>query len=64
MGGQMVKKGSALIELSGFVDPELKSKYLSVAETQMRILSTPDYLAEPGTNGFFILKPGAGSMVP
>ncbi len=51
---------SALTELSGFVDSQLQNKYLSVAETQLRTLSTPEYLAEPGTNGFFILKRGVG----
>ncbi len=53
---------SALIELSGYVDSPLQTKYLSVAETQLRTLSTPEYLAEPGTNGFFILKRGVGHM--
>lgn len=53
---------SALIELSGFVDQALKEKYLSIAETQLRTLSTPEYLAEPGSNGFFILKRGVGNL--
>jgi unsaturated chondroitin disaccharide hydrolase len=53
---------SALVELSGFVEPRLQSKYLSVAETQLRTLSSPEYLAEPGTNGFFILKRSVGNM--
>ncbi len=53
---------SALIELSGFVDPQLKSNYLRVAETQLRTLSGPEYLAELGTNGFFILKRSVGNM--
>ena len=53
---------SALIELSGFVDPTLQAKYIAVAETQLRTLSTPEYLAEPGTNGFFILKRGVGHL--
>ncbi|MGV8092354.1 MAG: glycoside hydrolase family 88 protein [Mangrovibacterium sp.] len=52
---------SALIELSGFVDGELQSKYLSVAETQLRTLASPEYLAEPGTNGNFVLKHSVGS---
>ncbi len=53
---------SALIELSGFVDSQLKSNYLRVAETQLKTLSGPEYLAEPGTNGFFILKRSVGNM--
>lgn len=51
---------SALIELSGYVDKNLTSQYLSVAETQLRTLASPEYLAEPGTNGNFILKHGVG----
>ncbi|MCC5930758.1 MAG: glycoside hydrolase family 88 protein [Cyclobacteriaceae bacterium] len=53
---------SALIELSGYVDTSLKEKYLSVAEIQLKTLSTPEYLAEPGSNGFFILKRGVGHL--
>ncbi len=53
---------SALIELSGFVDSHLQKKYISVAKTQLKTLSTPEYLAEPGTNGFFILKRSVGSL--
>ena len=47
---------SALIELSGFVDNPRKAKYLEHAEKQIRALASPEYLAEPGTNGNFILK--------
>jgi hypothetical protein len=46
----------SLIEVSRFVAPQLQTKYLSVAETQLRTLSTPEYLAEPGTNGFLSCK--------
>lgn len=53
---------SALLELSGFVKDELKSEYIQVAEKQIRTLSSPTYLAEPGTNGNFILKHSVGSM--
>ena len=53
---------SALIELSGYVDSKLKTDYLKVAGIQLRTLSTPEYLAEPGTNGFFILKRSVGNM--
>ncbi|WP_423126924.1 glycoside hydrolase family 88 protein [Gaoshiqia sp. Z1-71] len=51
---------SALIELSGYVDQNRKEQYLSVAETQLRTLASPEYLAEPGTNGNFILKHSVG----
>jgi len=53
---------SALIELSGYVAQDLSDKYLSVAETQIRTLSSPDYFAEKGTNGNFILKHSVGHL--
>ena len=53
---------SALIELSGYVDETLAKEYLEVAGTQLRTLSSPDYFAEKGTNGNFILKHGVGHM--
>ena len=34
---------------------------LSVAETQLKTLSSPEYLAEPGTNCNFILKHSVGN---
>ena len=53
---------SGLIELSGYVDAALAKEYLDVAETQLRTLSSPDYFAEKGTNGNFILKHSVGSL--
>lgn len=53
---------SALIELSGFVDGELSNSYLQTATGQIIELSSPEYLAEPGTNGNFILKHGVGNL--
>lgn len=53
---------SALIELSGYVSPEKGSGYLKVAETQIRTLSSEEYLAKPGENGNFILKHGVGHL--
>jgi hypothetical protein len=53
---------SALIELSTLTEGALSSKYLAMAEKQLTTLSTPEYLAEPGTNGFFILKRGVGHI--
>ena len=53
---------SALIELSGYVDAVLAEEYLDVAETQIRTLSSPEYFAEKGTNGNFILKHGLGHL--
>jgi unsaturated chondroitin disaccharide hydrolase len=53
---------SALIELSGYVQPELGKKYLAIAETQLRSLASPAYLAKPGKNGNFILMHSVGSI--
>lgn len=53
---------SALIELSTFVDEPLKKQYIDVARTQLKTLSSPEYLAEPGTNGNFVLKHSVGSL--
>lgn len=53
---------SALIELSQYVDATLAKEYLDVAEIQIRTLSSPEYFAETGTNGNFILKHSVGYM--
>jgi hypothetical protein len=53
---------SALIELSGYVSPETGIRYLQVAETQIRTLSSPVYRAKPGENGNFILMHCVGSI--
>jgi unsaturated chondroitin disaccharide hydrolase len=53
---------SALIELSGYVEPELGKKYMAVAETQLRSLASPAYLAKAGQNGNFILMHSVGSI--
>nr|WP_319511893.1 glycoside hydrolase family 88 protein [uncultured Draconibacterium sp.] len=52
---------SALIELSDYVQEDLKEEFLGVAEKQIRTLASAEYLAEPGTNGNFILKHSVGS---
>lgn len=52
---------SALIELSQFTDGDFSRQCLSVAETQLKTLSSPEYLAEPGTNCHFILKHSVGN---
>ena len=54
---------SALIELSQYVDEPLKKEYLDVAETQLRALSSPAYLAEEGTNAGFVLKHSVGHLM-
>jgi unsaturated chondroitin disaccharide hydrolase len=53
---------SALVELSTLTEGELSTKYLSFAEKQLIALSSPEYLAEPGTNGFFVLKRSVGHL--
>ena len=50
---------SALVELSEYL-PEKMIHYRSIAERQIRTLSSPEYLAAPGTNGNFILKHSVG----
>jgi rhamnogalacturonyl hydrolase YesR len=54
---------SALIELSGYVDATLAKNYTDVAQTQIRTLSSPEYFAEKGTNGNFILKHSVGHLL-
>jgi unsaturated chondroitin disaccharide hydrolase len=55
---------SALIELAGYIDDiQLKDEYLKVAEKQLRTLSSPEYMAEPGTNAHFILKNNVGHFL-
>lgn len=51
---------SALLELRGFVDPELAQRYTAFAEEQLRSLSSPGYLATDGDNGGFLLKHATG----
>lgn len=53
---------SALIELSGMVEEPASSKYLGIAEKQLRSLASPAYRAKTGENGHFILKHSVGSI--
>jgi hypothetical protein len=54
---------SALIDLSRYAqNPDQQAAYLATAERQLRTLASPDYLAEPGTNGCFLLKHSAGNV--
>ncbi len=52
---------SALIELSQYTEGDFSEQCLSVAETQLKTLSSPEYLAEPDTNCNFILKHSVGN---
>jgi rhamnogalacturonyl hydrolase YesR len=51
---------SALLELSGYVSGDLSKEYDDFAVKQIRSLSSPEYLAEAGANGNFILKHSTG----
>lgn len=53
---------SALIELSGYVEDRFSDRFLGVAKKQLETLASPEYLAEPGENGNFILKHSVGSL--
>ncbi len=55
---------SAFIELSGLTkDKKLSERCLETAGIQLKTLSSPEYLAEPGTNGNFILKHSVGTYL-
>lgn len=53
---------SAFLELCRYTDKKLGQQYFTVAETIIRNLSKPTYLAAKGTNGGFILKHSVGHM--
>ena len=53
---------SSFIELAGFTqDKALSKNLMTMAEKQIRTLASPEYLAEKGTNGHFLLKHSVGS---
>ena len=51
---------SALLELCTYVQGSAATEYRAFAEAQLRSLASPAYLAEPGTNGGFLLKHSTG----
>lgn len=53
---------SALIELSQLDPSDMAPRWLELAETQLRTLSSPDYLANEGEQGGFIIKHGVGHL--
>ena len=53
---------SALIELSQLDKSDEAKGYLDFAEQQVRSLSSPEYLAEKGTNCNFVLKHSTGHL--
>jgi unsaturated chondroitin disaccharide hydrolase len=52
---------SALLELRAYVTPAVAAEYATFAEQQLRSLASPAYLAEPGTNGGFLLMHATGN---
>ncbi|MEO6979430.1 MAG: glycoside hydrolase family 88 protein [Mucilaginibacter sp.] len=53
---------SALLELCRYTDEKKSKFYFNTAETIIRNLSSPKYLAAAGTNGGFILKHSVGKL--
>lgn len=54
---------SAFVELSGLtLDTKLSRGCLKTAETQLRTLASPEYLANDGQNGHFLLRHCVGSL--
>lgn len=53
---------SAFIELSQYTKGDIAKQCLTTAEMQLKTLSSPEYLAEPGTNCNFILKHSVGAL--
>jgi unsaturated chondroitin disaccharide hydrolase len=53
---------SALLELSSYVEKEESKRYFTFAEDVLKSLSSSEYLAEPKSNGGFILKHSVGSL--
>ena len=52
---------SALYELGTYCDDTEKDKYLDAADRILASLSSAEYLAEPGTNNYFLLKHSVGN---
>lgn len=53
---------SAFIELSQLDPSDMAPIWLETAQKQLRTLSSPEYLAEAGTMGGFIIKHGVGDL--
>lgn len=52
---------SALLELARYSNPKAKQDYLKTATTILKTISV-SYVANPGTNGGFLLKHGVGHL--
>lgn len=53
---------SALLELAAYNSAETAARYIGDAEVILTSLSSPEYLASPGSNGGFILKHSVGHL--
>jgi chondroitin AC lyase len=53
---------SGLLELSRYVPETLSGKYIRCAEQILSTLASPEYTAQAGTNGGFILKHSVGNI--
>lgn len=53
---------SALLELSSYVKGDKKKIYIETAQQTLTSLSSPEYRAEEGKNGNFILKHSTGAI--
>ena len=53
---------AGLLELSQYLPEKQRDKYFKAAEKILQVLSSPEYTAEVGTNGGFILKHSVGNM--
>lgn len=53
---------SALLELSLYADKSASKKYINIAETILKTLSSDHYKSTIGTNGGFILKHSVGHL--
>lgn len=53
---------SALMELSYYVDAKTARKYLKATKEMLTSMTSPDYLAEEGSNGGFILQHASGGV--
>ncbi|ACU06057.1 MULTISPECIES: glycoside hydrolase family 88 protein [Pedobacter] len=53
---------SALIELAAYVDAATAQKYLTIAETMLKSLSSAQYRSAAGANGGFILMHSSGGV--
>jgi len=53
---------SAFLELGRYTKGQGQIKYIAAAEKIIKALSSPAYLAKPGTNGGFLLKHSVGAL--